>query len=257
MIPKNQIKELLDGLVDKYNRPDFIENDPISIPHLFSDKKEIEIMGFFAAVFAWGQRKTIINKCKTLISLMEESPLDFILNHGKSDLQRFNNFAHRTFNGEDAVHFIKFFKEYYSKNESLEALFLRELGEEEENMGNGIISFRKEFFSQEHLKRTEKHVSSPESGSACKRINMFLRWMIRKDNRGVDFGIWKNIKPDKLICPLDVHVIRVANEFGLLNHTKANWNTAVELTNSFKEYCSEDPVKYDFALFGYGVNSNN
>jgi uncharacterized protein (TIGR02757 family) len=256
VIPKNQIQELLDGLVEKFNRPEFIANDPISIPHQFKESREIEIMGLFAAVFAWGQRKTIINKCNTLIELMDGVPLDFILNHSENDLNRFDGFAHRTFNSLDLVHFISFFKKYFSANDSLEALFLSGLQESDSDMGNGIISFRNAFFSKGHEKRTEKHISSPVSGSACKRINMFLRWMVRRDNKGVDFGIWRHIDPSILVCPLDVHVLRVANEFGLLQDSKANWNSAVELTNTLKKYCPEDPVKYDFALFGYGVNGS-
>ena len=252
---KEELKLLLDSLYEKYNKMGFIPDDPICIPHGFIDKKDIEISGFFAAIFAWGQRKTIINKCNFLFERMDNSPYDFIVNHSKSDLVPFKEFVHRTFNFIDLHYFLRFLKQHYLKQDSLESLFVKGMSSKDVDVRKGIISFREEFFSLEHEKRTEKHVSSPLSNSACKRINMYLRWMVRKDKHGVDFGIWKEIKPSQLLCPLDVHVIRMAQEFGLLKTDKANWKTCLELTEKLRQLDPNDPVKYDFALFGFGVEN--
>ncbi len=251
----NPIQKLLDQSYKKYNCPDFIPHDPISIPHLFSKKQDIEIMGFFAAVFAWGQRKTIINKCKELISRMDNAPYDFVLNHSDKDLKKLIGFKHRTFNDTDLLYFIHFFHQWYCENETLETAFTKGLNKNDETIENGLNHFRKIFFSfNETPQRTMKHIASPTQKSACKRINMFLRWMVRKDNNGVDFGIWKQIKTSQLVCPLDVHVQRVATHFGLLTRTQNDWQAATELTNNLKKIDATDPVKYDFALFGLGVN---
>lgn len=245
------LKNLLDEKVEQFNRPDFIANDPISIPHLFTKKQDIEIAGLFAATFAWGQRKTIINKSKEFLSLMDFSPYDFILNHKENDLKTFLSFKHRTFNATDALFFIHFLHYYYSKHDSLEKAFYFD---DNFNIKEGLINFHNQFFSLEDAPvRTKKHVSTPIRKSACKRLNMFLRWMVRKDNNGVDFGIWKEIKPADLICPCDVHVDRVARQFGLIKRKQTDWRTAEELTNNLKSFDSEDPVKYDFALFGIGI----
>lgn len=248
------LKELLDKKVNQFNQPDFIKDDPISIPHLFSKKQDIEIMGFWVSILAWGQRITIINKCKQLIELMDNSPYDFIMNHEEDDLKRLLNFKHRTFNSTDTLYFIEFFKQYYSKHDSLEYAFSYNMKSDDINIENGLNGFNKIFFSLDDAPtRTQKHIASPDRKSACKRINMFLRWMVRNDNNGVDFGIWNTIKPSQLICPCDVHVDRVARRLGLIERTKTDWLTAVELTENLKQFDPNDPVKYDFALFGMGV----
>lgn len=248
------LKEYLDELVDKYNRPDFIQDDPVSIPHLFSKKEDIEIMGFWAAVLAWGQRPVIIKKSKELISLMDNAPHDFILNHRSKDLKKFLSFTHRTFNATDALYFIHFFRTFYNRHKSLEEAFTKGLRKTDKDVGNGLIEFQNLFFSlPDAPHRTKKHISSPEKNSACKRLNMFLRWMVRKDKSGVDFGIWNNIKPSQLVCPCDVHVDRVARSLNLIQRPKPDWTTAIELTNKLKEFDPKDPVKYDFALFGLGI----
>ena len=209
----DQLKNFLEEKYYKYNQPRFIESDPISIPHLFSKKEDIEIMGFWSSMLAWGQRKTIINKSKELIALMDGSPHDFILNHSDHELERFLRFKHRTFNDLDTLYFISFFKHFYSHHKSLEEAFLFKGIEDEVDTEKSISLFHHHFFSLTHApSRTKKHVSSPEKKSACKRINMFLRWMVRNDDKGVDFGIWKKLKPHQLICPCDLHVERVARK---------------------------------------------
>lgn len=251
---KQHIIDLLDRKVLEYNKPGFIDADPVCIPHLYAKKQDIEIMGFFAAVFAWGQRKTIINKCKELAQRMDNAPFDFVMNHTDADLQKLLHFKHRTFNDTDLLYFIHFFNYWYSNNRSLETAFSNGLKPGDENTENALNYFKQTFFSLNDVpQRTMKHISSPLQKSACKRINMFLRWMVRKDNSGVDFGIWSTIKPSQLVCPLDVHVQRVAANLGLLRREQNDWQAAVELTNSLKKLDWSDPVKYDFALFGLGV----
>ncbi|ERJ59656.1 TIGR02757 family protein [Sphingobacterium paucimobilis] len=250
------LKEFLDNKVDEYNRPDFIENDPILIPHLFSDKKDIEIMGFIAAILAWGQRKTIINKCKELIDRMDGTPYDFIRNHKDTDLKSLLGFKHRTFNDTDLLYFVAFFRHHYMESDSLEDAFLigQEAGYPLIDIEIALNRFKAYFFSlADYPTRTRKHVSSPFQKSTCKRLNMFLRWMVRRDEQGVDFGIWKRISPAQLVCPCDVHVERVARKFGLITLDKVNWKTALELTENLLILDPNDPVKYDFALFGLGV----
>lgn len=248
------LKDFLDRKVEEYNRPDFIPNDPISIPHQFTEKQDIEIMGFFASILAWGQRKTIINKCNELIERMDGSPYDFIVNHGDEDLKNMLGFKHRTFNDTDLLYFISFFKYHYTHFTSLEDAFLQVEDMNGFSIEESLNSFKSYFFSlPDFPHRTRKHVSSPLQKSTCKRLNMFLRWMVRKDNMGVDFGIWDQIKPKDLICPCDVHVERVARKFGFIQSDKVNWKTAIELTDHLKELDPSDPVKYDFALFGLGV----
>jgi uncharacterized protein (TIGR02757 family) len=242
--------------VEKFNRSDFITNDPICIPHLFSRKQDIEIMGFWASMLAWGQRKTIISKCNELINLMGGSPYDFVKNHSESDLKPFLNFKHRTFNDLDTLYFLSFFKQYYQKHDSLENAFLPTDYKKKKNIEEHLIKFRQTFFDSDTApKRTRKHISSPAQKSACKRLCMFLRWMVRNDDKGVDFGIWSNIHPSQLICPCDVHVDRVARSFGLITRSKTDWNTALELTENLKSFDPNDPVKYDFALFGIGIEN--
>ncbi|EAY26179.1 TIGR02757 family protein [Microscilla marina] len=249
------LKEFLDEAADKYNQPGFIENDPISIPHLFSKKQDIEITGFWAAVLAWGNRTTIIKKCKELVELMDDDPHNFILNHEESDLKAFLSFKHRTFNATDTLYFIHFFKHFYQKNPSLEEAFTQNFTPEMSHVEQALTDFHELFFSlKEYPERTRKHIATPARKSACKRINMFLRWMVRKDTKGVDFGIWSKINPSQLICPCDVHVERVARKLNLLERKQMNWQTALELTQNLRKFNAQDPVKYDFALFGLGVD---
>jgi len=274
------LKNFLDAKVDQYNRPDFIENDPICIPHLFVKKQDIEIAGFFAAVLAWGQRKTIINKCKSLLMRMDNAPYDFVLNHTDNDLKRLLDFKHRTFNDTDLLYFIAFFKFHYEQYNSLEQAFIPGLNialpdillssnqlsaasppaevhlsaKRNFTIEASLNHFRNYFFSiEDYPQRTKKHISSPKQKSTCKRLNMFLRWMVRKDNSGVDFGIWNTLKPADLICPCDVHVDRVGRLLGLITRKQTDWFTALELTQNLKKFDDSDPVKYDFALFGLGV----
>ena len=270
------LKTFLDSKVTQYNRPEFIPNDPVSIPHLFTQKQDIEIMGLWAAVLAWGQRVTIINKCHELIGLMDGAPYDFIMNHEETDLKKLLQFKHRTFNDIDTLYFISFFKHHYSLHDSLESAFVpdtpvtpvvilsdsegtptRDINANasiEEPIEKYLNYFRLYFFSlQDFPSRTKKHISSPSQKSTCKRLNMFLRWMVRKDNCGVDFGIWNSIKPSELICPCDLHVDRVARKLNLITRKQTDWQTAVELTERLREFDPLDPVKYDFALFGLGI----
>ena len=244
------LQQLLDKKVDFYNQPSFIKDDPICIPHLFTKKQDIEIAGFFAAVFAWGQRTTIINKSKELMQLMQMQPHEFCLHHSPADLKRLKQFKHRTFNTDDLYYFIEFFNFHYNTHSSLETAFFPKKGMSVEE---GLNHFKSYFFSLEHVKRTEKHISSPVQKSSCKRLNMYLRWMVRKDQKGVDFGIWKQIQPKDLICPLDVHVSRIARQYGLLHRKQDDWLAALELTANLRTFNAADPVRYDFALFGTGV----
>jgi uncharacterized protein (TIGR02757 family) len=259
MEPENlkSIRELgnfLDIMVDKYNRPNFIEKDPISIPRLFTKKQDIEIMGLWASMLAWGQRVTIINKCKELIDLMDGSPYEFITQHSEQELKRFEKFKHRTFNYTDTLYFIYFFKWYYSQHDTLETGFLKSIKPGDTDIKNGLIGFHNLFFSlEDHPNRTKKHIPTPDRKSACKRINMFLRWMVRQDDNGVDFGIWQKIKPSMLVCPCDLHVDRVGRKLGLITRKNTDWETAIELTANLKRFDPNDPVKYDFALFGLGI----
>lgn len=248
------LKDLLDQKVIQYNQPSFIKDDPISIPHRFTKKQDIEIAGFLAATLAWGRRSVIIKKCNELIHLMDNSPYDFILNHTEEDLKRFLSFKHRTFNATDTLYFIHFLHSFYKNHLSLEEAFTRNLTANDLNVKNALIGFYDLFCSSEHFPtRTRKHVATPARKSACKRLNMFLRWMVRKDDVGVDFGIWENIQPSQLVCPCDVHVDRVARQLGLITRPQTDWQTAEELTNNLKQFDAQDPAKYDFALFGIGV----
>ena len=245
------LKTFFDQKLAEYSNKDFIRNDPVSIPHMFHKKPDIEIAAFFSAIFAWGNRTTIINKSRELMQLMDMQPHAFCLDASPASLKALKHFKHRTFNADDLYYFIHFFRHHYSLHKSLESAFTRSMQQDDENIGNGLNGFREYFFSLEHLKRTEKHVASPRQGSACKRINMFLRWMVRKDE--VDFGIWKKIIPAQLVCPIDLHVSRVAKRFGLINRPQADWPSAIELTENLKRLDQDDPVKYDFALFGLGA----
>ena len=253
MIDK-KLQDFLNKKVDEYNQPFFIIPDPICIPHLFTKKQDIEIAGFFAAIFAWGNRTTIINKSKELMMLMDNAPHEFCLHHTATDLNRLLHFKHRTFNPTDFLYFIDFFQHHYSKNESLESAFTQTMKTGDTNIENGLNGFYNYFFSLENVpKRTLKHIASPAKKASCKRLNMYLRWMVRDDKKGVDFGIWKAISPSQLIIPLDLHVARVARHFGLLNRKPTDWLAAIELTEVMKSLDKKDPAKYDFALFALGV----
>ncbi len=257
-----ELKEFLDAKVAQYNQPEFIKVDPILIPHQYSKKQDIEIAGFFAATLAWGQRTTIINKCKELLAMMGNTPHDFLLHHKLSDLKPFEKFKHRTFNATDALYFMESLSTYYKNHDSLEDAFLttdiRALSSQATDtfpIEAGLINFHKTFFSlKDFPKRTIKHVSTPARKSACKRLNMYLRWMVRHDHNGVDFGLWKKISPSQLVCPCDVHVERVARKLKLIHRKGMNWQTALELTTQLRRLDSADPVKYDFALFGLGIS---
>lgn len=280
------LKDFLDRKVDEYNRRAFISNDPICIPHRFTRQQDIEIMGLFAAILAWGQRKTIINKCSELIDRMDGAPFDFVKHHDERDLKQLEGFKHRTFNDTDLLYFVRFLNAHYTRNHSLETAFVPPVAQsafrheymddfnpgpadvsfsspacymgELPGMGVGVETalnhFRTYFFAlPEHPSRTRKHISSPASNSACKRLNMFLRWMVRRDDRGVDFGLWRQLKPSQLVCPCDVHVERVARKLGLIQRKQSDWKTACELTDNLRLLDADDPVKYDFALFGLGI----
>ncbi len=250
-LDQNELFELLEAKYKQYNQPEFIETDPIKIPHHFSIKQDIEIAGFLAATLAWGQRKTILKNATQLMEWMDHSPHDFILNFEYSDLKTFEDFKHRTFNGIDCIYFLKSLQHIYRKSLSLEDAFFP--NSSNINVAENISDFKKLFFSLSHHQRTEKHLANPQKGSAAKRINMFLRWMVRKDEHGVDFGIWQKTKPSELYCPLDVHSGNVARKLGLLNRTQNDWRAVEELTAQLQKFDKDDPVKYDYALFGLGV----
>lgn len=245
------LKAFLDEKAELFNRPSFITNDPVSIPHMFSKKQDIEVAGLFAAVLAWGQRVTIIRKCGELMQWMDNDPYNFVIHHRPKDLKPFEDFRHRTFNGTDALYFIAALKSIYAIFPSLEDAFLT--SGVNTTVEKGLIKFHQLFFAPDHPHRTEKHLPTPERKSTCKRINMYLRWMVRSDNKGVDFGLWDRISPSQLICPCDLHVDRVARKLKLIKRKQTDWLTALELTQNLRRYDAEDPVKYDFALFGLGI----
>lgn len=247
-----ELFEFLEIKYKKYNQISFIETDPISIPHQFSKKEDIEIAGFLTSIIAWGQRTTIINNANRLMNLMEGSPYEFIINANEKDFLKFENFVHRTFNGIDCVYFLKSLQNIYQNHEGLDSVFSN-LYSKNQSIKETISQFNKVFFKLPHNSRTEKHLANPNNGSAAKRLNMFLRWMIRKDKAGVDFGIWNQIPASALYCPLDIHSGNVARALGLLNRNQNDWNAVEELTGNLKIFDSNDPVKYDFALFGLGV----
>lgn len=248
-----ELKKWLNAQVLRYNHPSFIEQDPISVPHLFTRKQDIEIAGLFAATFAWGNRTTIINKSNELMQLMQMQPYAFCLAHSNQQLKKMLSFKHRTFQSDDLFYFLYFLHQHYKRYDSLETAFFPR---KKMTVEEGLNHFREYFFSFEHLKRTEKHISSPLQKSACKRLNMYLRWLVRKDECDVDFGIWKNISPAQLVCPLDLHVSNTARELGLLTRKQDDWQAAIELTENLKRFDKSDPVKYDFALFGAGVSKS-
>jgi uncharacterized protein (TIGR02757 family) len=248
------IAALLDAAVKQYNQPGFIADDPISIPHALVRAQDREIMGFWAATLAWGQRKTIISNAQRLLQLMDGAPHDFVLNHVEKDRERFLSFKHRTFQATDTLYFLEFFQNFYQKHDSLEHAFARHLSPTDLTTESALIGFHRDFFDHPYAPaRTRKHVATPERNSTCKRLNMFLRWMVRHDQAGVDLGLWRRISPAQLLIPLDVHVERVARRLGLLHRPQTDWKAVLELTENLRAFDAEDPVKYDFALFGMGV----
>ncbi len=247
------LKEFLEEKYHLYNTKKFIESDPISIPRLFAKKQDIEIAGFLAATIAWGNRKSIIANSHKLMQGMDFAPHDFIVNASAKDLKPFEKFVHRTFNGKDCIFFLQSLKNLYKKYDSLETPFHNGISKSDATIKNGIVNFRKEFFSIKHPDRVKKHVSNPAKNSSSKRLCMYLRWMVRNNKAGVDFGIWKNIKPSQLCLPLDVHTGNVSRALGLLNRKQNDWQTVEEITGILRQFDPKDPVKYDFALFGLGV----
>ncbi len=245
---------LLEYNAELHNRGEFIEDDPIRIPHGFQLLQDIEISAFWTAILSWGQRKTIINSATRLFALMDNAPYDFIRNHQVQDREPFLAFRHRTFQPVDTLYFLEFFQDFYSRYSSLEDAFAQFIQPQDEHIGPAIQGFHHFFFSlPDAPQRTRKHVPTPESGSTCKRMNMFLRWMVRQDAKGVDFGLWKKIRPNQLLLPLDVHVDRVARNLGLIQRKQTDWKTVLELTDRLKQLDPQDPVRFDFALFGMGV----
>jgi uncharacterized protein (TIGR02757 family) len=246
-----ELKEFLDEKVIKYNTPDFIESDPIQIPHQYSLKEDIEISGFLASTIAWGNRKMIIKNAQQMMNMMGNSPFDFVMSYDEDQLERLDGFVHRTFNSIDFTYFIKALNNIYKTHGGMEKVFTSHTSSE--STLPAITEFKRLFFSIEHPDRTTKHVSDPSNGSSSKRINMMLRWFCRQDNKGVDFGIWKDISPSKLSCPLDVHSGNVARQFGLLHRKQNDAKALEELDANLRLLDPKDPVKYDFALFGLGV----
>ncbi|WP_179321098.1 TIGR02757 family protein [Winogradskyella helgolandensis] len=247
----SELKDFLDEKVNLYNNPKFIESDPIQIPHQFSKKEDIEIAAFLAATIAWGNRKSIIKNANRMMELLDHSPFEFIMQHEESDLEKLSPFVHRTFNGNDFMQFVESLQHLYKNHNGLEAVFSKYA--EKDSLQKSIHQFKNVFFEIPHLKRTQKHVSDPLKNSAAKRINMYLRWMIRNDNNGVDFGIWKSLSPSQLSCPLDVHSGNVARKLGLLTRKQNDGKALAELDKALRKLDPTDPVKYDFALFGLGV----
>lgn len=246
-----ELKEFLDEKVELYNNSDFIKSDPIQIPHRFEIKEDIEISAFFAANMAWGNRKMIINKLNDLMNRLGNSPFDFVMNYSEDEFEKIEDFKHRTMNSLDIDFMLRSLQNIYKNHNGLEATF--SFDPKDEDSFNALENFRNIFLEISHEKRSEKHISSPQKGSASKRLNMFLRWMVREDHQGVDFGIWKNIKSSQLVCPLDVHSGNVGRKLGLLTRKQNDWKAAIELNSNLKKMDNHDPVKYDFALFGLGV----
>lgn len=246
------LRELLLEKAFQYNRLGFIAEDPIVLPHQFERRQDIEIAGFFAATLAWGRRRTIIDKGRELMARMDDAPYDFIRHHRETDLKRLLGFKHRTFCDTDLLYFVAWLRHHYAQHDALEAAFLPPEGES--SMEAGLRAFHRRFFGLDFAPaRTQKHVATPDRGSACKRLNMFLRWMIRRDQAGVDFGLWKTIKPAQLMLPLDLHVHRVALELGLMQRKQSDWKAVEELTAAMRAFDPQDPCRFDFALFGMGV----
>ncbi|MBA4303771.1 MAG: TIGR02757 family protein [Sphingobacteriaceae bacterium] len=252
-MPKASLQSQLDAYVQQYNQPEFIAADPIVVPHAFTQKQDVEIAGLFAAIFAWGQRTTIIAKSRELMERMDNRPHEFVLHHSENDLRALTGFQHRTFNDTDLLYLLAFLQAHYQEHNSLEAAFLPP-STAFVSMEQCLMHFHEQVFCFDWApQRTRKHIATPARHSACKRLNMYLRWMVRKDGAGVDFGLWNRLPTSGLIMPLDVHVQRVARKLGLLQREQADWQAAIELTNALRAFDAHDPVKYDFALFGMGL----
>ncbi|MEA3446417.1 MAG: TIGR02757 family protein [Bacteroidota bacterium] len=247
-----ELKDLLDEKYFQYNRPEFIESDPIQIPHSFSEKEDIEISAFLSATIAWGQRKSIIKNAFRLMALMDNRPFDFIMNAGSSDLEVFNNFVHRTFNAEDCKFYIRSLQNIYRNHGGLENVFSSAFAENH-SVEAALIYFRKIFLETDHLVRSQKHLANILKNSSAKRLNMFLMWMVRHDGRGVHFGLWNKISMDALFLPLDVHTGNVGRKLKLLTRKQNDWKAVIEISNKLRRFDPYDPIKYDFALFGLGI----
>ncbi len=247
-----EIRDFLEEKYSYYNRQEFIKSDPIQIPHQFTDERDIEISSFLTASIAWGRRVMIIRKAYELIQMMDNKPAEFLTNASLSDLRKFNGFQYRTFLGVDTYYFLKSLQNIYNNYGGLKEVF-ESAYSETGSIKLTLIQFRKLFFSLDHYERTRKHVPDPEKSAAAKRLNMFLRWMVRKDDRHVDFGIWKRIPASNLLIPLDIHTGNVARKLGLLSRKQNDWKAVEELTSRLRQFDTEDPSKYDFALFGLGV----
>jgi len=252
-VTKKELKDFLESKARQYETELFIPTDPIQIPHQFSKKEDIEISAFLTSVIAWGQRKTIINNANKMMELMDRAPHDFILNFREKDLIPFTQFVHRTFNGDDCIHFLNSLQNIYRNHSGLEIILANSFKKDKSEPGSGWVRFKEIFFEPQHLRRTEKHLPNPLKGSAAKRMNMFLRWMVRGDENSVDFGIWKELSPAQLYIPLDVHTSTVARKLGLLKRKQDDWKAVIELTEALRKFDPKDPVKYDFALFGLGA----
>lgn len=248
----DDLKTFLEEKYDAYCRPEFIETDPIRIPHMFSLKEDIEISGFLAATISWGQRTTILKNANRLLQLMGCSPYDFLMTASENNLLRFHSFVHRTFNGEDCIFFLKSLQHIYQKLGGLEKVFQSGFLPNSD-IKEALISTRNAFFGIPHQRRSEKHFADPSRGATAKRLNMFLRWMAREDQRGIDFGIWEHIHPGRLKLPLDLHTGNVSRKLGLLQRTQNDWQAVEEVTSNLRKLDAEDPIKYDFALFGLGI----
>jgi uncharacterized protein (TIGR02757 family) len=252
MLKKEELKAFLDEKVDKFNRPDFIEHDPISIPHQYTQKEDIEISGFLAATISWGNRTMILKNASRMMSFMDNSPYEFVLNHSERDLERIKCIIHRTFNSGDFIYFIKALNLIYEAHNGLESIFNKY--KTKNSLQPAIHQFRRVFFELPHDKRTMKHISDPYKGSAAKKLNMYLRWMVRKDDRGVDFGLWKSISPSILSCPLDVHSGKAARKLGILTRKQNDAKAVSEVDMVLRSFDKDDPVRYDFALFGLSIS---
>ena len=248
------LKALLDQAYERYNTPDFIKDDPISIPHSFSQKEDIEIAGFFSALIAWGRRDLIIRSANRLMDLMDRQPWRYVMEADEAELERLDSFVHRTFKGIDARALVLSLREVYAEHGGLEQIFSKNIQAHDPNVMQGLIHARQVLTAHpEFPDRTHKHLANPAKGSSAKRLNMYLRWMVRKDSRGVDFGLWESISPAQLLCPLDVHTGNIARKLGLLKRKQNDWKAVMELNLQLATFCPEDPVKYDFSLFGLGV----
>lgn len=250
---REQLFDLLEHLHDKYNRPEFIEADPISVPHSFSDRHDREIAGFMAATIAWGNRKAIVKSAHRMMQYMDYSPADFVRNASEKELQSLSSYVHRTFNGQDFIDFVRSIRSLTERYGGIGSFFEQSYTEHHD-MAKVLSAFRREFFSTEHNPHCEKHLSSIDKGAACKRLNMYLRWFVRRDSRGVDFGLWDSIPMSALYLPLDVHTGNMGRALGLLSRRQSDWKATVEITASLREFCADDPVKYDYSLFGAGID---